>query len=68
MPHEAAFHSVREDLKDSVFQDVDGFLAKYFEGRSWWAAVKNKCVRASQPRPRLTGWPMVLSTLFTWML
>lgn len=42
MPSEAALHSIREDLKNNVFRGVDGFLVKYFEDKSWAAAILNK--------------------------
>jgi len=41
-PSEAALQPLRDELKGSVFRGVDGFFAKYFEGKSWSAAVQNK--------------------------
>ncbi|KAM6483949.1 hypothetical protein HDV62DRAFT_379399 [Trichoderma sp. SZMC 28011] len=40
---ETALESLRGELKskDNIFRDVDGFLDKYFENRSWTAAVRN---------------------------
>lgn len=42
MPSEAARQSLRNELKGNVFRGVDGFFAKYFEAKSWSAAVQKK--------------------------
>jgi hypothetical protein len=42
MPSEAALQFLRNELKGNAFQGVDGFFAKYFEARSWSAAVQKK--------------------------
>ncbi|KAF3015141.1 hypothetical protein E8E15_002460 [Penicillium rubens] len=39
---EAALQSLRNELKGNIFRNVDGFYAKYFEGKSWSGAVQNK--------------------------
>jgi len=41
-PSEADLQSLRDELNGKVFRGVDGFFAKYFEGRSWSAAVQKK--------------------------
>ncbi|KAJ5244000.1 Protein kinase-like domain protein [Penicillium chrysogenum] len=41
-PTEAALQSLRNELKGNIFRNVDGFYAKYFEGKSWSGAVQNK--------------------------
>ncbi|KAJ8058528.1 hypothetical protein OCU04_012711 [Sclerotinia nivalis] len=41
-PTEAALQSLRGELKGNVFRNVNGFFAKYFEGKSWSVAVQNK--------------------------
>ncbi|KAF7557986.1 hypothetical protein G7Z17_g224 [Cylindrodendrum hubeiense] len=41
-PTEAALQSLRGELKGAIFRNINGFFAKYFEGRSWSAVVHNK--------------------------
>lgn len=40
MPSEVALQSLQNELKGNVFRGVHGFFTKYFEGKTWSAAVQ----------------------------
>lgn len=42
MPSEVDIQSTRDELKNNVLYGIDGFFAKYFEGKSWSATIENK--------------------------
>ncbi|KAK7424756.1 hypothetical protein QQX98_000339 [Neonectria punicea] len=42
MASKAALQLLQDELKDTVFRDVDGFLIKYFEGQCWWSTAVQK--------------------------
>jgi len=42
IPPEATLQSLRNELNGSLVRGVGGFFAKYFEAKSWSAAVKKK--------------------------
>ncbi|CAN9208921.1 unnamed protein product [Alternaria alternata] len=41
-PTEAVLQALQDELKGNMFRNIDGFFAKYFEGRPWSAAVQNR--------------------------
>lgn len=41
-PPQAVLQSLRDELSGNVFRGVSGFFAKYFEDKSWSAAVQQK--------------------------
>ncbi|KAL3419845.1 hypothetical protein PVAG01_08343 [Phlyctema vagabunda] len=41
-PTEATLQTLRDDLKGNIIRNLDGFFAKYFEGKPWSVVVQNK--------------------------
>ncbi|KAF3941760.1 hypothetical protein ABW19_dt0201994 [Dactylella cylindrospora] len=42
VPSEVTLQSLRNELEGNIFPAVDGFTAKYFDSKSWSAAVQQK--------------------------
>lgn len=41
-PTEASLQSLRDELRGNIFRNVNGFFAKYFEGKPWSVVIQNK--------------------------